>query len=276
VPPLEPRRSRTSIVALVVALAAVAALIPTAVTVIGLRSELRDLQDVEQRSNGRVRADLASLEDRITSSYTSADREINSLLRTLEVRQLAELDAEYVVREIEDAVFTVVSGGAQGSGFGFYTSGGETWIATNYHVIAASTLVGGPRVVVRSGTRKWSGKAWNWDRHADVALVMVEAPLPILDSAFSAGHAPSVGESVLAYGSPFGLEGTATVGIVSAIRAGYIQTDAQINHGNSGGPLVNRYGEVIGLTTLGYGDGSGIGFAVDIRTLCDRLMRDEC
>jgi serine protease Do len=72
------------------------------------------------------------------------------------------------------------------------------------------------------------------------------------------------------------LEGTATVGIISAIRRGFIQTDAQINHGNSGGPLVNAFGEVLGLTTLGYGEGSGVGFAVDIRTLCSELMRDGC
>ena len=134
----------------------------------------------------------------------------------------------------------------------------------------------GPSVIVRQGSSTWVGKAWNWDRQADVATVKVNQTLPILESAFSAGHAPGVGESVLAYGSPLGLEGTATVGIVSAIRGGYIQTDAQINHGNSGGPLVNAYGDVLGLTTLGFGDGSGIGFAVDIRTLCARLMRDSC
>jgi S1-C subfamily serine protease len=72
------------------------------------------------------------------------------------------------------------------------------------------------------------------------------------------------------------LEGSATVGIVSAIRGGYIQTDAQINHGNSGGPLVNASGEVLGLTTLGYGDGSGVGFAVDIRVLCNELVVFGC
>jgi putative serine protease PepD len=81
-----------------------------------------------------------------------------------------------------------------------------------------------------------------------------------------------VGDPVLAYGSPQGLQGTATVGIISAIRTGWIQTDAQINHGNSGGPLVDRRGRVLGITSLAFvGGGSGLGFAVDARKLCPLL-----
>jgi S1-C subfamily serine protease len=100
---------------------------------------------------------------------------------------------------------------------------------------------------------------------------------------------------VLAYGSPQGLQGTATVGIISAIRTGWIQTDAQryssggvqlvgllrrvvdptgtaINHGNSGGPLVDRRGRVLGITSVAFvGGGSGLGFAVDARKLCPLL-----
>jgi S1-C subfamily serine protease len=78
-----------------------------------------------------------------------------------------------------------------------------------------------------------------------------------------------VGDWVLAYGSPVGLQGTATVGIISALRPGWVQTDAQINQGNSGGPLVDRDGRVLGVTSLGFArGGSGLGFAVDARKLC--------
>jgi serine protease Do len=141
--------------------------------------------------------------------------------------------------------------------------------------------VRGGRVVVRSGYASWQGTVERWDRFLDVALVKVDDSLPVLVSAYDAGHPPAVGDAVLAYGSPYGLEGTATVGIVSAFRTGfyrvptYIQTDAPINPGNSGGPLVNAYGEVLGLTTSSV-QGGGIGFAVDIRELCTKLLKGDC
>jgi S1-C subfamily serine protease len=223
-----------------------------------------------------LRGQTRSLDQRIRESKDSVETQIGDLGDQLDEAGSNQFDPAGVVAQIQGAVFTVESGHVQGSGFGFLSYGGATWIATNYHVISASTWIGGPVVTIRHGSSEWVGKAWNWNRRADVALVKVNASLPTLDSAFSSGHPPTVGDSVLAYGSPLGLEGTATVGIISAIRRGFIQTDAQINHGNSGGPLVNAFGEVLGLTTLGYGEGSGVGFAVDIRTLCSELMRDGC
>jgi len=65
----------------------------------------------------------------------------------------------------------------------------------------------------------------------------------------SVAASPNVGDQVLAYGSPFGLPDTVTKGIVSAMRGDYLQTDAQINHGNSGGPPLNARGEVVGITS---------------------------
>jgi S1-C subfamily serine protease len=74
---------------------------------------------------------------------------------------------------------------------------------------------------------------------------------------------------VLAYGSPFGLPDTVTKGIVSAVRGDYLQTDAQINHGNSGGPLLNARGEVVGITTDDLeGGGSGLGVAISMPAFC--------
>jgi len=71
-----------------------------------------------------------------------------------------------------------------------------------------------------------------------------------------------------------GLEGTATAGVVSAIRGRLIQTDAPLNPGNSGGPLLNRHGEVIGINTLG--GGNSLGFAVESRLLCTLLEGGGC
>jgi S1-C subfamily serine protease len=257
---------------LLVSVLAIAGLILTDVAVVSSQGRVEDLE----RGDEGLRRQAAETSRQLEESTTSATKEIEALRRSFDAQADAEFDPSWIVNEIEGSVFTVVSGNAQGSGFGFLSYGGHTWIATNYHVIKASTFIGGPQVLIRHRSATWSGRAWTWDKRADVALVRVNATLPILESAFENGHFPTVGDSVLAYGSPLGLEGTATVGIVSAIRGGYIQTDAQINHGNSGGPLVNDYGEVIGLTTLGFGDGSGVGFAVDIRTLCSKLMKNDC
>jgi S1-C subfamily serine protease len=81
----------------------------------------------------------------------------------------------------------------------------------------------------------------------------VASELPTLSVAAS----PTVGDQVLAYGSPFGLPDTVTKGILSAVRGDYIQTDAQINHGNPGGPLLNARGEVVGITTYDLEGGGG-------------------
>ena len=91
------------------------------------------------------------------------------------------------------------------------------------------------------------------------------------------GHDPTIGDPVLAFGSPIGFQASATVGIISAIRSQSIQTDAQINPGSSGGPLLNARGEVIGITSIGFGVGrSGPGFAIDVRELCTLLDLAEC
>jgi serine protease Do len=186
----------------------------------------------------------------------------------LEHQSGAWLDAGRVAKDAAPAVFTIVSGRALGTGFGFYTDGDVTYIATNYHVVAGAAERH-ERIAVHQGDKRWFGVAENWDRNSDVALVRVDEGLPILVSAYREGHDPALGDPVLAYGSPEGLEGTATEGIISAIRQGWIQTDAQINPGNSGGPLLNTYGEVLGLTTIGIGGGgSGLGFAINIREVC--------
>jgi S1-C subfamily serine protease len=186
----------------------------------------------------------------------------------LEHRSGAWLDATRVANDAAPAVFTIVSGRALGTGFGFYSDGKVTYVATNYHVVA-NAAEHHERVALYQGDRKWFGVTENWDRNSDVALVRVDEGLPVLVSAYGQGHDPVLGDPVLAFGSPQGLEGTATEGIISAIRQGWIQTDAQINPGNSGGPLLNSYGEVLGLTTLGIGGGgSGLGFVVNIREVC--------
>ncbi len=153
-------------------------------------------------------------------------------------------------------------------------------IVTNDHVIAEAE---GVRVRLADGT-ELDARIVGRDPELDVALIRVNGD-DLTPARLGDSDAVEVGEPVLAIGNPFGLEHTATAGIVSALGrtmrdlpAGsrsmvqvFIQTDASINPGNSGGPLVNASGEVIGIATAIHAAGTGIGFAVPINVVKDVL-----
>lgn len=153
-----------------------------------------------------------------------------------------------------------------GSGF-IIDANGE--IVTNNHVVAGASQV----TVKLTDGRSFAAKVIGADPMSDLALIKIEDANPLPHVAFGDSDKMRPGDSVIAVGNPFGLGGTVTTGIVSAmarnINAGpyddYIQTDAAINHGNSGGPLFNATGEVIGVNSAivsPTGGSVGIGFAV--------------
>lgn len=169
----------------------------------------------------------------------------------------------------------------QGSGFIISQDG---FILTNAHVVKDASKL---KVTLSDG-REFSAKTVGVDTKTDVAVIKVEAKnLPVLKMGDSENI--QVGQWVLAVGSPFGLPGTVTSGIVSAKdRTGmgiteyenFIQTDAAINPGNSGGPLVNLQGEVVGINTAIFsrsGGYMGIGFAIPInmaKDVSDALIKN--
>ena len=142
---------------------------------------------------------------------------------------------------------------AQGSGF-VYDSDGH--VITNYHVVHGASSVS----ITFSDGSKYKATVVGSDPSSDLAVLKVDAPSSKLHPlSLGDSSALSVGDGVVAIGSPFGLEETVTSGIVSALDRsissetrftipGVIQTDAAINHGNSGGPLFNLAGQVIGVT----------------------------
>jgi putative serine protease PepD len=164
---------------------------------------------------------------------------------------------------------------AQGSGW-VYDSDGH--IVTNDHVVDGSTSI---------KVRFWDGKTYNatvvgTDKSTDLAVIKVDAPSSELH-ALAVGNSKDlqVGDGVVAIGSPFGLEETVTSGIVSALHRAIqgqtnftindsIQTDAAINHGNSGGPLLNTQGEVVGVNAQiksDSGGNEGVGFSIPSSTV---------
>ena len=160
-------------------------------------------------------------------------------------------------------------------GSGFVIDGVEGLVVTNNHVIE-----GADEIVINfaDGSKLKVDKILGKDSKADIALLKVTPKAPLKSVPFGSSNDMKVGDWVMAIGNPFGLGGTVTVGIISAkqrdINAGpyddFIQTDAAINRGNSGGPLFNMNGEVIGVNTAiisPTGGSIGIGFAVPSDTV---------
>jgi putative serine protease PepD len=164
---------------------------------------------------------------------------------------------------------------SQGSGFVYDTHG---HIVTNDHVVDGAQSIS----VQFSNGARYDATVVGGDSSSDLAVLKVNAPASLLTPLVLGDSSKvDVGDSVVAIGSPFGLEGTITSGIVSALHRqmtspnGFaiddsIQTDAAINHGNSGGPLLDRNGRVIGVNSQiesDSGGNDGVGFAVPSNTV---------
>src|SRR5437764_9198361 len=171
----------------------------------------------------------------------------------------------------------------EGAGSGFLIDE-KGYILTNFHVVQQAQSI----EVVLGDQSRYPAKFIGADQRNDVALVKIEPKGNHL-VALSLGDSTSlqVGQKVLAIGNPFGFQSTLTTGVVSALGRTVqtsqttfideaIQTDAAINRGNSGGPLINTHGEVIGINSAIYtpsGTTAGIGFAIPINT-AKRIAHD--
>jgi serine protease Do len=165
---------------------------------------------------------------------------------------------------------------SQGSGFVISEDG---YVVTNNHVIDGGTKI----TVAFDENAKYPAKLIGTDPRTDLALLKIEAPGKTFPAVKFATKMNRVGDWVLAVGNPFGLGGTVTAGIVSAlgrdIGSGpydFLQIDAAVNRGNSGGPTFNLDGEVIGVNTAIYspsGGNVGIAFAVPAKTAIEVIAQ---
>jgi serine protease Do len=158
-----------------------------------------------------------------------------------------------VYKSANPSVVTIKAGRATGSGSIVSNDG---LVLTNHHVIRDSN---GQVQIITSAGKQYTGSVVAVDRRNDLALIKLQTSdrLPVIRIANSSGIL--VGQRVFALGSPFGQSGTLTTGILNRVspRNGDLQTDATLNPGNSGGPLLNSRGEMIGVNKAVFRPGSG-------------------
>ncbi|MCW3999194.1 MAG: S1C family serine protease [Candidatus Bathyarchaeota archaeon] len=268
-----PKRSRRNVLATVlivamlatslVSAAAIYSVISLNVEVTSLQNQIKTLQSA-LNSGGTTSAsyvdssaDLSALYDAVEDSVVTIDCTITQYYTNPFSRQQQSITAQ-----------------AQGSGF-IYDYNGQMVIITNNHVIEGATTI---EVTFADGNT-YTAKVLGTDAATDLAVLSTNAPASAYDPLdIISSSAVSVGDSVVAIGSPYGLSGTMTTGIISALNrtitvsessstatsqiTGLLQTSAPINSGNSGGPLMTYSGKVIGITTAIVSNSDGLGFAV--------------
>ena len=170
-------------------------------------------------------------------------------------------DFSGIVQNSVPSVVTIRTDVAQGTGFIVNENG---YIVTNAHVLSGGTVI----MAVNYKQQMINATLIGYDANLDIALLKIPGTYTSLSLADS--DKVQVGEKVIAIGNPLGLQFSVSEGIVSAVhRQGpnginsYIQTDAALNPGNSGGPLINNNGEVIGINNFKAGDSESLGFALE-------------
>ena len=157
--------------------------------------------------------------------------------------------------------------------------GKRGFILTNAHVITSTAAI----TVVLQDEREYEAQIVGLDPDSDLAVLRISADKPLPAIAMGDSSDIMIGETVIAIGNPFGFSHTVTTGVVSALNRSvraqdhlfqdFIQIDASVNPGNSGGPLLNINGELIGINTAIYAKAQGIGFAIPINR-AKRIIND--
>jgi serine protease Do len=210
---------------------------------------------------GRLAKRVAALEAR----NTTLSGRLGSAEKTLKRREtgIAPL-ASRVLR----SVFTVETENGIGSGFVAWTDGDASYLVTANHVVEGQLGTG---VTISRKGGSWSGDITAVDPKHDLAVIHIggkpAGAAPLWQNAH--GPTPRTGDQLLLVGSPYGLYGTVTTGIVSRVTRKVIQTDAAANPGNSGGPALDRQGHVVGVLVAGGGE--NINFAIPIGLMCAKL-----
>jgi S1-C subfamily serine protease len=214
-----------------------------------------------------LETDVRELEGRL-EEFRLADQQLQGRVKGAEgkLRQKDVGKAPLAARVLK-SVFTVATADGLGAGFAGWVDNGQLYVITAAHVVSEI----GEKVNLERNNGAWDAEVVGMDRKRDLAVLRVSGK-PVGAKALwqkPLRNRPRPGDELLLVGSPYGLGGTVTSGVVSAVRPNEIQTDAAANPGNSGGPAVDRHGHVVGVLVSGAGE--NLNFAVPIRQLCVSL-----
>ena len=258
VPPAPDRRHlRLAILAVVLAVCG------TLVSVVALASQ--------RSETAAMRADVAKVQSQL-AAMRKRDAKLSGRLSTAEAAvKRKEVGIAPLAKRVLKSVFTIETKSGLGSGFVAWQEDGVSYLITAQHVVAEQ--LGSNVVVTRKAGGSWAGEIVSEDPKRDLAVVRIngrpKGAKPLWQRALNTR--PREGDRLLLAGSPYGLEGTVTTGIVSRVTARWIQTDAAANPGNSGGPAVDERGRVVGVLVMG--GGQNVNFVVPIRLACKKIRR---
>ena len=225
---------------------------------------------LQQREGRALRADVAALRHEVDSLAGRNDALAGRVGDAEKTIRRKEAGIAPLAARVLRSVFTIEAQTSLGSGFVAWSDEGGTYVVTAHHVVAG-TLSGTVTVVRKGGG--WQGSIVAVDEANDLALIRLGARPRGIEPLWQEPRRtpPRTGDELLLIGSPFGLEGTVTRGVVSRVTGDAIQTDAAANPGNSGGPAIDRQGRVVGV--LIGGGGENVNFAVPIARVCAKLRR---
>jgi len=222
----------------------------------------KQIQENQQNTQSQI-TEITNLLSETRESISSINKSVK--MEISQIKATTTADFSGIIEQIIPSVLTVRTDMSQGTGFIINSEG---YFVTNAHVLSGAKRA----YAIDSDQNTKSASLIGYNLEMDVALLKIEGKYSELE--FANSDNLQIGEKVIAIGNPLGLQFSVSEGIISALnRLGdnglkvYIQTDAALNPGNSGGPLINTLGKVIGINNFKISDGENLGFALESNTL---------
>lgn len=251
------------------------------ISFISVSSQISNANSQQQSLEREINLGIFSLNEKIEGLRKDNQFAINSITQELteqkegfqgeiDILKASQQDFSGIIEDVIKGVVTIRTDSSAGTGFIIEDNG---YIVTNFHVLQNSDSV---EVQTFDG-KPYEASIIGVDEETDIALIKIQR-LNSDKLTFAGLDEVQIGEKVIAIGNPLGLEFTVTEGIISALnRRGpnglenYLQTDVVLNPGNSGGPLINKEGKVVGINNFKIGGAEGLGFALESNVVKQRI-----
>lgn len=237
-------------------------------SMVAASSATRTARDLEQRLDATV-AEIERSEAEARARLDALAARVDELARRAD--EAAPPDVIAVAEAARPSVVTVETTTSAGSAWVISSGATGSVLVTNFHVVSDDWVNRRTAVRLHRGDATWDGTVTEVAEADDLALIRTSTRLDALSLDRREVRA---GETVVALGSPLGLDGTTTTGVVSGRRGQWIQFSAEVSPGSSGGPVLDADGEVVGVTVAkAVAPGAaGVAFAVPVTTMCEVLQ----